>query len=834
MNEDPPAVAPVALRADEIVQVAMGLPDAVLLVDSLLHVIWANPSAERLFGVKLTDSGGICGIDLIHPDDFGSAALAMTSVQSKDVGTPLEVRVLAHGGWRLVELVGAPLGDNLLLSVRDVTERRRWEIAHDDGASFRSLVHNASMLTMLIDASGVVQNSSAAITRLLGHDQEWLEGRKFEEIVDSSDAERWRSALAEACSKEMKTGSSVTIDLWFAKRDGPSVPFAITVKNLLEDPTVKGLVVSGHDITDRVAAEDALRSANSVLAATLESTADGILVVNDAGQIVSFNRRFTDLWKIPPDVLDARDDQAALAHVMSQLCEPDAFTTKVADLYADPEAESNDILEFHDGRLFERNSLPQRIDGAVVGRVWSFRDITQDRVLRDELTRQAFHDALTGLANQSLFRDRVEHAMERIERTGGLMAVLFIDLDNFKTVNDSLGHPVGDQLLVAMGDRLLTCLRAKDTAARLGGDEFAVLLEDLEDELQATIVAERIVAALREPVLLESRQVGVTASVGIAFGQPGIGLDRSALLRNADLAMYTAKRQGKGCCRVFLSNMHDAAVERFEVEVHLRGAAERGELIVHYQPIFQMGSQRVSAVEALVRWQHPESGLLGPGSFIALAEANGLVDEIGNYVLQEALCQVRRWDIGLGANSPAVNVNLSPHQLLDPMLPERVQAHLKQSGVQPKQLILEITENALMVDPEMAATNLRRLHQLGVRLAVDDFGTGYSSLNYLEQFPIDFLKIDGSFVSNMLIRPKSSMVEAIVQLAHTLGLVPIAEGVESEAQAATLLSFGCDMAQGYYLAQPLSADAVYELLLGGLNGLNELNELNRPASGRAT
>ena len=816
MVDEQPTLPPVPLNADEIAEVAMGLPDSVFLLSPLAHVLWANQSAERLFGMKLADSGGISGLDLIHPDDLEIAAHAMTSVYSKDVGTPLEIRLRAHDGWRLVELLGAPFGENLVLSVRDLTERRRWEVAHDADARFRSLMQNASMLTMLIDSSGIVQNSSAAMTRVLGHDQEWLEGRGLEELVDSSDVARWRGALAEVCGDANETGTCVTVDVLFARRDGSTVPFAITVKNLLDDPTVNGLVVSGHDITDRLTIERALRSANSVLAATLESTADGILVVDEDGRIISFNRRFTEMWRIPPDVLDARDDGVAIAHVLSQLCDPGAFTTKVASLYAHPDAESHDVLEFHDGRTFERDSLPQRIEGEVVGRVWSFRDVTQDRVLRDELTRQAFHDALTGLANQSLFRDRVEHAVTRIERTGGMLAVLFIDLDDFKTINDSLGHPVGDELLVAMSDRLLSCLRANDTAARLGGDEFAVLIEDLEDEMQATSVAQRIVAVLREPVVLESRPIAVSASIGIAFGRPGIGLDGSALLRNADLAMYTAKRQGKNCHRVFLANMHDAAVERLEVEVHLRGAAERGELVIHYQPIYQTASQRVSAVEALVRWQHPERGLLGPGSFIPLAEASGLIDEIGNHVLEESLRQVRRWETSLGAGTPAITVNLSPHQLLDRLLPERVSAHLEQSGVRPDRLILEITEHALMADPEIAATNLHRLRRLGVRLAVDDFGTGYSSLSYLERFPIDFLKIDGSFVNNMLIRPESSMVEAIVQLAHTLGLVPIAEGVESEEQVAALRSFGCDLAQGYFLGRPLSADALHELLLGSI------------------
>lgn len=807
MVDEQPALPPVPLNAEEIVEIAKGLPDSVLLVDSLAQVLWANQSAERLFGVNVGDAAGISGLDLIHPDDFESAALAMTSVQSKDVGTPLEIRVLAHDGWRLVELIGAPSGDNIVLSVRDLTERRRWEVAHDDGARFRSLMHNASMLTMLIDASGIVQTSSAAITRLLGHDQEWLEGRGLEELVDSSDMARWRGALTEVCGDALETGSSVTVDLVFARRDGSTVPFAITIKNLLDDPTVNGLVVSGHDITDRLTAESALRSANSVLAATLESTADGILVVDVDGRIVSFNRRLTEMWRISPDVLDAQDGGTARAIVMAQLRDPEAFATKEADIYADPDTDSHDILEFRDGRLFERNSLPQRIDGEVVGRVWSFRDVTQDRMLRDELTWQAFHDALTGLANQSLFRDRVEHAMAQIERTGGSVAVLFIDLDDFKTVNDSLGHLVGDELLVAMSDRLLTCVRANDTAARLGGDEFAVLIEGLHDEMQATSVAERIVEVLREPVVLQSRPVAVSASVGIAFGRPRTGIDGNALLRNADLAMYTAKSHGKSCYRVFLSDMHDAAVERLEVQAHLRGAAERGELVVHYQPIYQTGSRRVRAVEALVRWQHPERGLLEPGSFIPLA------DEIGNHVLEESLRQVQRWEVDLGAETPAITVNFSPHQLLDRRLPERVTAQLQESGVRPDRLILEITENALMADPEMATVNLHRLRQLGVRLAVDDFGTDYSSLSYLERFPIDFLKIDGSFVDKMLIRPESSMVEAIVQLSHTLGLVPIAEGVESEAQAAALLSFGCDLAQGYFLARPLDADALHELLL---------------------
>lgn len=813
MTDLPTGPAPLPLTTDEIVAVAMGTPDSVLVVTPAVELLWANRSAERLFGLSLAEALGTSGLDLIHPDDLEIAAIAMETVQTKDVGSPLEVRIRAHDRWRLVELIGAPSGDNVVLSLRDLTDRRRWEIAHDTDALFRSLMQNASELTILLDAAGIVVSSSAALSRLLGHDQERVEGRPLADLVGPAYRDEWSEALAEVCRDDAAAGLAVTVDLVFAKHDGSNVPFAITVKNLLDDSTVNGLVVSGHNISDRLAVEDALRSANSMLAATLESTAEGILVVDDDGLILSFNRRYQEMWNFPAGLLEGGDDGAALAHVLPQLCDPEAFLDKVTELYADNRAESSDLLECHDGRLFERNSLPQSIHGDVVGRVWSFRDVTQDRQLRNELTRQAFHDALTGLANQSLFRDRVDDALERIERNGRSLAVLFIDLDDFKTVNDSLGHLVGDELLVALGQRLLTCLRPNDFAARLGGDEFAVLIEDLPSKEQAVSIAERIIASLREPVMLDSRSVAVGASVGIAFGHQGTGLDGNELLRNADLAMYEAKSQGKGRFRVFASDMHDAAVERFEVQAHLRGAAERGELVVHYQPIYYSGSQRVSAVEALVRWQHPERGLLGPGAFIPLAEATGLIDEIGHHVLEAALGQARRWQGSIGSNAPAVNVNLSPHQLLDDQLPEQIAAHLERGGVRPEMLVLEITEESLMLDPETATTNLQRLRELGVRLAVDDFGTGYSSLGYLERFPIDFLKIDGTFVNSMTTHPESSMVEAIVQLTHTLGLIPIAEGVETEEQADALLSFGCDLLQGYFLARPTSADAVHDLLL---------------------
>ncbi len=806
--------------------VATSLPDAVLVIDAQARVRWANRAAERVFAMPIEEAIGANGLDFIHPDDLQLAALAIASVQTKDVGSLLELRVRSGNGWRLVEMIGAPLGDELLLCIRDLTERRRWEIAGDEVARFRSLMQNSASITMQLTSAGVVTASSGGLTRILGHDQEQLEGRPLLDIVDEGDHAVLKAALREV--RRPRRGSApppVTVDVRLRHVSREPIPFALTIANLLEDPTVEALVATGHDISDRVRAVGELRATNSVLAATLESTADGILVVDVAGNITSLNSRFVEMWRLPPETLTARDHSAALTPVLDQLCDPPAFIAKIQELYADPHAQSHDLLEFKDGRVFERDSLPQHIGGEVVGRVWSFRDVTEHRRLQSELIHQAFHDPLTGLANQALFRDRVDHATTRLQRHGGQLAVLFIDLDDFKTVNDSLGHSAGDDLLRIVSERLTSCLRQGDTAARLGGDEFAVLIDDLDDVEVANVIAARILTTLQEPVVLGSKQISATASIGIAFGSEGSRADD--MLRNADLAMYTAKGSGKNCVRRFEHAMHLAAVERLDLEVHLRGAAERGELVMHYQPIYELRTHRIAGFEALVRWQHPERGLLGPMSFIPFAEAGGLIDEIGNHVLLTACEEASGWSRALrGAAAPAISVNVSPRQLLDADLPERVAALLDRCGLDPARLILEITEGALIKDPDAAAAKLTSLSQLGVRLAVDDFGTGYSSLAYLQQFPIDMLKIDRSFVNDMIVdeqssqsrvtkdgSPPGSLAAAIVQISHTLGLVPIAEGVENQAQADALSALGCDLAQGFHLGRPADANATLALVL---------------------
>ena len=562
------------------------------------------------------------------------------------------------------------------------------------------------------------------------------------------------------------------------------------------------------EVFERRQAEADLRDALSLLTATLDATADGILVVDTDGKITSFNQRFVEMWGIPDEILETRDDEQAIGFVLSQLRDPKIFVGKVRELYAHPDAESQDSLEFTDGRIYERYSTPQRVGGKTVGRVWSFHDVTERARLQDELAHQAFHDSLTGLANQALFRDRVDHALARSSRGPARVAALFVDLDDFKTVNDSLGHNVGDEILVQVAARLRSSVRTTDTVARLGGDEFVVLVEDVEDDAAVLSTAERIVQTIRQPFHAEDRAVHIHTSIGIAFATDGATSDM--LLRNADLAMYTAKRQGKDRFAVYESEMHAAALARLELEGDLRRALIRGEFLLHYQPVVDMTNGGVVGVEALVRWDHPERGLLSPGAFIGLAEETGLIVELGRQVLSQACRQAAAWVQDDSAFY--VTVNISARQL-ETSIVDDVRRCLDESGLPATSLVLEMTETGMMEDTAVAIAAFETLKDLGVRIAVDDFGTGYSSLSYLQRFPVDILKIDRSFVSTIDTQlGDKSLVRTIMSLARTLNLTAVAEGVETAGQADALLKLGCVFAQGFHYWRPMEAAAIPDVL----------------------
>ncbi|MFN2526571.1 MAG: putative bifunctional diguanylate cyclase/phosphodiesterase [Actinomycetota bacterium] len=451
--------------------------------------------------------------------------------------------------------------------------------------------------------------------------------------------------------------------------------------------------------------------------------------------------------------------------------------------------------------------------GAVVSFAQVTRDITERKQFEEQLAHQSLHDPLTGLPNRILFLDRLRLALTRAERNATKVAVLFLDLDRFKFINDSLGHSAGDQILTSLGHRLQTALRPSDTVARFGGDEFTILCEDISTEAGVGEIVDRITQTVERPFVRDEDEVFVTASIGVTFSSERNN-SPEALLRDADMAMHQAKQQGRARHELFHSGLREQAVERREIESALRRAVDRDEFRILYQPQVDLRSGRVSGVEALLRWERPDQGLVAPNKFISLAEETGLIVPIGAWVLQKACLDARRWiEEAPEGEQISVTVNLSARQLAQRNLVQLVSESIADAGIDPRRLCLEITESTLMEEVEFTLAVLRDLKALGLTLSVDDFGTGYSSLSYLRRFPLDVLKVDQSFINGLgRNRDSSAIVAAIVHLTLALGMKPIAEGVERRQQMEELLAMGCGFAQGHYFATPQDNAAMSRLV----------------------
>src|SRR5712691_1362561 len=557
---------------------------------------------------------------------------------------------------------------------------------------------------------------------------------------------------------------------------------------------------------------EALRQSEERFRSLVQNASDVIAILDSDGRIGYASPAAQSVWGQTPEQLRG----AALL----DLVHPDEHGgagAYLANLLAQPGGTLvNELrLRHSDGtwRDFEVVATNMLDQPAVEGIVATCRDITQRKAFERELSRLAFSDTLTGLPNRALLLDRITHALDRAERQMRRVAVLFLDLDRFKLVNDSLGHAQGDALLIEAANRINACLRTGDTAARLGGDEFTVLLEDVQNEPQAVEVAERIAEALRLPVILEGREVFVSFSIGIALSGPDAARP-DAVLRNADLALYRAKADGRARYVVFDPSMQTGAIERMEIESDLRRALGRDELRVYFQPIVDLETGAVNEVEALARWERPGHGIVSPLVFIPIAEETGIIVPIGQWVLEEACRWARRWDAYSVDQPPlVVSVNLSARQFANPDLLADIQAVLNETRLDPHQLKLEITESVVMQDAEATIETLLALKALGIRVAVDDFGTGYSSLTYLKRLPVETLKIDRSFVNGLgQDAQDAAIVDSVVALARTLHLSVTAEGVETQAQARHLKLLGCDRGQGFLFARPLPPEDIERLL----------------------
>jgi len=607
-------------------------------------------------------------------------------------------------------------------------------------------------------------------------------------------------------------GRRPSVEYRFRHKDGRWVWLESVGSNLLDDPGVGEYVVNSRDVTGRKEAEEALKDAEERYRAVVEEQTELVCRFLPDLTLTFVNDAYCRYFGQTPDELLGRtfmehipsEDHPYYEGQLSGLGQRNPTRTVEHRVFA-PSGEVRwqqwtDTAVFDGGRRI--------VEYQSVG-----RDVTERRALEERLKHQALHDSLTGLPNRGLFVDRLGHALARTRRRRGRrVAVLYMDLDGFKVINDSLGHEAGDLLLVVVADRLRRSLRPEDTLARFGGDEFVVLVEDVDDPGEAVRVAERITGELRRPFTVGGRELYAGASIGIALGDARSKTPED-FVRDADTAMYRAKEEGSDYL-LFDPAMYERAVSRLELENDLRRAIEQEEFVVHYQPIISLETDEVWGLEALVRWEHPERGLLDPDKFVPIAEESGLVVPMGEAVLEEACRRAKGWqEERLHVPPLVMSVNLSARQISRPDLAETVEGVLRRTGFEGNCLCLDVTETVYVRVLEGNTQALDRLRNMGVRISIDDFGTGYSSLSYLKRLPADALKIDKSFVKGLGEDVEdTAIVRMVIELAHTLGVEVIAEGVESRAQAALLAEMGCDMGQGYLFARPLPPEAAAEFL----------------------
>jgi diguanylate cyclase (GGDEF)-like protein/PAS domain S-box-containing protein len=680
-------------------------------------------------------------------------------------------------------------------------------LLHNSREYFRALIQNSPDIITVVDAEGTILYQSPAMKSALGYEPEDRIGKNAVEEAGLLHPEDF-PAKNEALEKALRNPNiPVTVEVRMRHRDGSWRYVEETITNLLADPNVNGVVLNARCITHRKKAEKELQESEQRFRSVVERTMDGVFMADlDTNTILESNAALQNMLGYTPEELTGMklydivaEDRESIDQSMQRLKEEKSLSI------------GERRYRHKDGSL-----LDVEVSASVVpfkggeASCCIIRDVTERKALEEQLRYLAFHDSLTDLPNRALFLDRLSQALAQTGREDGPVAVLLLDLNHFKAVNDSLGHDAGNVVLVGVAERMRASVRPGDTVGRIFGDEFAVLLEAPCSTEQARRVAERIQERLRKPFKAEGHEVLISPSIGIALGEFAQDSPEE-VLRRADLAMYAAKKRGKAEYEVYSPSMEVPIANRLELERDLRRAVEREEFEAHYQPIVELQTGEVVGVEALARWRHPERGLVEAKKFVEIAEETGLIRPIGQRIVKEACRQAEEWSQRYLQGAPMLSVNLSANQFIQQ--PDLIPKVLDETGLEPSVLQVEITERALIDDAAFALAELEALKALGVSLAIDDFGTGYSGLYHLRHISIDFLKVDRAFVAGLGDdQGDEAIVSGTVGLAHALGVIAVAEGVETADQAEILKELGCDLAQGYYFAKPLPREAMEQLL----------------------
>jgi diguanylate cyclase (GGDEF)-like protein/PAS domain S-box-containing protein len=772
-----------------------------------------NPAAERIFGYTREQALGRRA-PFVPQDRKDEARRLRERVIAGEVLTGLELeRVRADGTPIAVNGSAAPLRDEnnritgLMVACVDVTGVKRAAGDLEQHLHFtRALLDAIPNPVYFKDGEGRYRVYNRAFDELFGGGQDWI-GKTVSDLFDAGIArdhiERERALL--------ERPASTTYEMMVPTAQGDTRQLLHNKVSFVDQRgEVAGLIGVITDVTRYKETERALEVSEARFRVLTESSLDLISVVDADGRILYQSPALRHLLGYEPsETVDK--DVAELVH------RDDLEHVRAAFRRVIEKRQSSEAVEFRvrhrDGmwRTFESLGTNCLANPHIHGVVFNSRDVTDRKVIQQRIQHLAYHDNLTGLPNRSLLQDRLAHSIARADRSNKRVAVLFIDLDNFKNINDTLGHDVGDELLRQVSRRLSECVRLEDTIARQGGDEFIVLIDSLEDGRGASVVAQKVLNTLRQPFMLGGGEQHVSGSVGIALF-PEDGRDPQTLMKNADTAMFHGKGLGKNTYQYFTAQMNIAVKRRMTLESALRRAVMQKDFVLHYQPQIDLESGEIIAVEALVRWQTEDSGMVMPGDFIPLAEETGLINEIGEWVLREGCRQARAWQ-EMGLPKRRMAINLSARQFSDRGFLDMVTRVLSQTGLEASCLELEITESQVMRQTEGMIMLLGKLSEMGVQLAIDDFGTGYSSLSYLKRLPIQKLKIDQSFVRDITVDPNdTAIVVAIINMAKSLDLETIAEGVETAGQLALLRSKGCRMGQGFYFSPPVKAEALYPLL----------------------